>query len=381
MIFPDWVNTTWGDIASLEYGKSLRDYKDTSEGYPVYGTNGQIGWHKLPLCDHPGIIIGRKGAYRGVHYSSSPFYVIDTAFYLNPKIEFDQRWAYYCLLTYDINAMDSGSAIPSLSRDSFHQLNVIIPPLPEQRKIADILSTVDEHIAETECLIDKTKILKQGLMQRLLTQGIGHTEFKDTEIGRIPAEWDLKTIGDCVENIIGGGTPSRDIDEYYNGSIPWVTVKDLDGSFYMSDAEEHITIDAIQKSASNLIPTGSIVVATRMALGRGFINLVDIAINQDLKALIPSKVVIPEFLLYYYLFKGPYIESQGSGTTVKGIRLELLRAIFAPIPRQAEQHQITSILITIDDNIKIYQTKLDTLNRLKSGLMQQLLTGKIRVKI
>src|SRR5690606_31891927 len=104
------------------YGRALRNYSKTAGQYRVYGTNGPIGWHDEALCHHLGVIIGRKGAYRGVHYSPAPFFVIDTAFYLEPKVELDLRWAYYELLSRDINALDSGSAIPSTSRDAFYSL-------------------------------------------------------------------------------------------------------------------------------------------------------------------------------------------------------------------------------------------------------------------
>ena len=107
-----WRAALWGDLATLEYGKSLRGYASTTGPYRVFGTNGPIGWHSEPLCPYASVIIGRKGAYRGVHYSPSPFFVIDTAFYLKPKVALDTRWAYYQLLTQDINGMDSGTAIP-----------------------------------------------------------------------------------------------------------------------------------------------------------------------------------------------------------------------------------------------------------------------------
>ena len=114
-----WNLKRWGDIATLEYGKSIRDYRESSGKYRVFGTNGPIGFHDEALCNSAGIVIGRKGAYRGVHYSPEPFFVIDTAFYLKPKAALDLKWAYYELLRFDINSMDSGSAIPSTSRDDF----------------------------------------------------------------------------------------------------------------------------------------------------------------------------------------------------------------------------------------------------------------------
>jgi len=104
-----WEAQTWVDLVILEYGKSLRGYDGSAGVYPLYGTNGGIGYHSEPLCTHPGII-GRKGAYRGVHFCSEPFFVIDTAFYVEPRKPVDLRWAYYELFRRDINSMDSGSA-------------------------------------------------------------------------------------------------------------------------------------------------------------------------------------------------------------------------------------------------------------------------------
>jgi type I restriction enzyme S subunit len=141
-----WRESSWGEIVTLEYGKGLRDYRVEKGMYRVFGTNGPIGWYDRPICTHPGVVVGRKGAYRGIHYSPEPFFVIDTAFYLEPKIQIDMRWAYYCLLTYDINGMDSGSAIPSTSRDAFYRLPVSIPSLSEQRAIACILGALDDKI-------------------------------------------------------------------------------------------------------------------------------------------------------------------------------------------------------------------------------------------
>ena len=88
----NWEVKKWGNLATLEYGKGMRDYRNHAGKYPVYGTNGQIGWCDKVLCDKAGVIIGRKGAYRGVHYSKTPFYVIDTAFFLLPKIGIDIQW-------------------------------------------------------------------------------------------------------------------------------------------------------------------------------------------------------------------------------------------------------------------------------------------------
>lgn len=148
MALSGWRDCTWGDIASLRYGRALKDYKGRTGPTAVFGTNGRIGATDQPAqSPGPGVIVGRKGAYRGVHYSPGPFHVIDTAFWLEPTIELDMRWAYYELLTHDINGLDSGSAIPSTSRESFYALPVSVPPIEEQRVIAGTLALLDEKVA------------------------------------------------------------------------------------------------------------------------------------------------------------------------------------------------------------------------------------------
>lgn len=267
--------------------------------------------------------------------------------------------------------------------DDWLQYKFNLPPLPEQKKIAEILTTVDDKISSIEDRIQRTEQLKKGLMEKLLTEGIGHTEFKDTEIGRMPASWDTAEIGTIAIKIIGGGTPSRERPYFYKGSIPWLTVKDLSfNRFYIYDTMEHITNDAVQNSSANLIPKDNVIVSTRMALGKALINKVDMAINQDMKALFLNKSASKnEFFLYWYLSKSKQIEKMGSGTTVKGISLNALKGLTLPLPPIPEQKQIANILSAVDDKLDILQSKKNSYETLKKGLREQLLTGKRRVKI
>lgn len=142
----EWRTTTWGAVASLEYGKALRGYQNGSGEVRVYGTNGPVGWTSTRQAEGPGVIIGRKGAYRGVHYSPEDFWVIDTAFYLRPLEPMSLRWAYYALMNLDINSMDSGSAIPSTSRADFYALPVSVPAAAQQDAIVDVLGALDDKI-------------------------------------------------------------------------------------------------------------------------------------------------------------------------------------------------------------------------------------------
>ncbi len=234
----DWTQTTWGHLATLEYGKAIRGYQDVVAPFPVYGTNGPVGWHTEPLWDRPGVIIGRKGAYRGVHYSRKPFFVIDTAFFLKPKVRLDARWAYYQLLTVDINGMDSGSAIPSTSRDEFYKLPVSVPPFDEQVRIADVLMLFDDRID----LLRQTNVTLEDIAQALFkswfidfdpvrakaegrepdgmdaaTAALFPAEFEESALGLIPKGWTVRSLDSFATYLNGLALqkyPAESEDEY-----------------------------------------------------------------------------------------------------------------------------------------------------------------------
>ncbi|APG06966.1 hypothetical protein BKD09_01370 [Bradyrhizobium japonicum] len=175
----EWLTTRWGEIATLVYGKGLTGYEGEAGPYAVFGTNGQIGFYSRPLCEHPGIIVGRKGAYRGVHYCERPFFVIDTAFYVEPRNHpMELRWAYYELLRQRINDMDSGSAIPSTSREEVYSLAVVFPPFEIQQSFVKLLRPswdVQEHnLAEARTLA----ALRDALLPKLMS---GEIRIRDAE--------------------------------------------------------------------------------------------------------------------------------------------------------------------------------------------------------
>ena len=219
----EWCKCDWGDIVTLMYGKALSGYKGTPGKYPVYGTNGPIGWHDDFLCSHPGVIVGRKGAYRGIHFSQKPFFVIDTAFYIEPKCELDLRWVYYKLLTYDINAMDSGSAIPSTSRDSFCRLPVTVPPIQEQRTIAAVLSVLDDKIELNRQMNKTLEEMAQAIFKEWFVDFGPFRDggMQDSELGPIPVGWSVGTLGELSTLSTENCTPAKSPDKtYWHYSIP-----------------------------------------------------------------------------------------------------------------------------------------------------------------
>lgn len=156
----------------------------------------------------------------------------------------------------------------------------------------------------------------------------------------------FSSLGDLVV-IKGGGTPSRDNPSFWRGPIPWATVKDLTTPV-LSKTQESITFAAVKSSATNVIPAGAIITATRMGLGKAAINTIDVAINQDLKALQPKSSLDSRYLLHFLLSKASHIEAMGKGATVKGILLDDLKQLQIPLPPLTEQKRIAAILDKAD---------------------------------
>ncbi|MEG5266491.1 restriction endonuclease subunit S [Pseudomonas sp. JDS28PS106] len=160
--------------------------------------------------------------------------------------------------------------------------------------------------------------------------------------------WSAQMLGELVD-VKGGGTPSKSVLEFWGGTIPWASVKDFKGGI-LERTEDYITELAVSGSSTNVIPAGSIIVPTRMALGKVAINAVDMAINQDLKAL---QIRDQSRLLAHYLFrflesKAQFLEEQGKGATVKGITLDVLKGLEIPLPPLPEQKRIAAILDKAD---------------------------------
>lgn len=185
---------------------------------------------------------------------------------------------------------------------------------------------------------------------------------------------DLAPLAEFVSRVAGGGTPTRSSPSNWSGPIPWASVKDLvQDRLFLEDTEEHISARALHESASSLIPAGIPVMCTRMAVGRVAIPTVDIAINQDLKALFPAEDVDARYLLQGISFLQPRLEAVATGSTVKGLQIRELLAFRLYKPSISEQRRIAGILDTLDNQIRSSERVLAKLRATRRGLANQLL--------
>jgi type I restriction enzyme S subunit len=233
----EWRASTWGEEISLEYGKALRSYDEAQGRYRVFGSNGPIGWTSEPLAPGPGVVLGRKGAYRGVQYSPEPFFVIDIAYYVLPKGVHDMRWLYYAIKHYKLGEVDDGSPIPSTTRAAVYILDLDLPPTDEQRAIAHILGTLDDKIELNRRMNETLEAMARALFKswfvdfdpvRAKAEGrdpglpkpladLFPDTFEDSELGEIPKGWEVKKLGDLMELAYGKALKAED---RHDGNVP-----------------------------------------------------------------------------------------------------------------------------------------------------------------
>ena len=239
----EWEVTKFEKIIKLEYGFGLTANERKGNEFPVYGSGGISGYHSQYKVDAPGIIVARKGSLGKVHYSEKDFWPIDTVFYISKKeTEQDLCFLYYLLQNLHLEKLQIVTSLPGISRNDVYGLRIFKPPLPEQKQISSILSNVDDTLQKTNQIIEQTQRLKKGMMQKLLTRGIGHTKFKKVKwlYGKyveIPEEWDVVKIGQICESIVSG----RNRPKKFVGDIPWITLPDID-SMYVRESKSGLQV-------------------------------------------------------------------------------------------------------------------------------------------
>lgn len=283
----------------------------------------------------------------------------------------------------------------TLNKQKISKITFFLPTsLPEQRKIARILSNIDAVIEKTEAAIAKYKAIKQGMMADLFTRGIDlatgklrpHFEdapemYKPTEFGWVPKEWAVVRIGDSCANFINGGTPSTKNADNWTGTIPWITGADFLDTFEIGPIRRFITIDAIKNSSTHVIKSGNILLVTRTGVGKLAIAPFDIAISQDITGIILNDTMYTVGFFYFYLqLLVEEFKKMNQGTSINGIVRNDLENTLIIQPNIEEQEKIAQRLFHIDKMIAVETSTLHKNNLLKQALMSDLLTGKVRVK-
>ncbi|MDW1744841.1 MULTISPECIES: restriction endonuclease subunit S [Vibrio] len=290
-------------------------------------------------------------------------------------------------LSQIITSSARANGLLNITAKDFFDLELLVPPLPEQKKIAAILTSVDDVIEKTQAQIDKLKDLKTGMMQELLTRGVGvdgkpHTEFKDSSVGKIPKGWDCCLL-DKVAKRGSGHTPDKKKPEYWNDGVKWVSLTDsskLD-KLYISDTAKKISQLGIENSSATLHPKGTVVMARDAGVGKSAIMTSSMAVSQHFMAWVCGEKLDNYFLYYLLQHWKPQFEAIAMGSTIKTIGLPYFKKLQIPVPSIEEQRVISGALKSVDNKMFALERKHKQLTSTKKALMQDLLTGKVRVKV
>jgi type I restriction enzyme S subunit len=357
--------------------------------YPYYGANGVQGYVDSFIFDCESVLLAEDGGYFDefqtrpiAQLASGRYWVNNHAHVLRANNRATTKWIFYALVHKDIQKFINGGTRAKLNQSDLKEIEIPIPPLKEQKKITSILSSVDEVIENTQAQIAKLEDLKKATMNELLTKGIGHTEFKETEIGRIPKSWSIEKLDDIA--LRGSGhTPSKQYSEYWNGGIKWVSLSDsryLDNR-HINKTTKEISELGIQNSSAVLHKKGTVILSRDAGVGKSAILGCDMAVSQHFITWYCKEDLHNLYLYYYLQCEKPVFEAIAMGSTIPTIGLYYFKKMIVPFPTKDEQIKISSILNSHDSQIESTNNKLTKLIALKKSLMQELLTGKVRVKV
>lgn len=268
-----------------------------------------------------------------------------------------------------LNRLGQGDSVVHIYKSILESVKIPVPPLAEQEKIAEILSLWDKAIEHTKELIAYKEKQKKGLMQNLLTGKKRLHGFNDKWKTYIVKELGL---------VITGKTPNTEKNEYYGDEFLFITPTDIHYK-YTTKTERNLSKSGLNKS--KLIPKNSVLITCIASIGKNTINKSDCAINQQINAIVPNNNFYYEYIYYYMTFNSPYLLKFAGKSATSIINKTTFEEIDVTIPPLDEQKAIADILCKADEEIELLNKQLDLYTEQKKGLMQNLLTGKVRVKV
>jgi type I restriction enzyme S subunit len=291
-----------------------------------------------------------------------------------------------------INAQTGSTTVKHLATRDIASISSKLPPIKEQQKIAEILTSVDEVIENTQSQINKLEDLKKATMNELLTKGIGHTEFKETEIGRIPESWEIYKLEDLTlgrYGIVDGPFGSNLKTEHYRPQgIPVIQSGFVTSFEFKANSYVYIDQEKFNEQIRSSVSPNDIVMA-KIGANAGTSAIVPsnhkigILAGNSLKITVDTRKSLTRFIHHYLKWSSQTgrIHTLLTVTAQPAISLTALRQLLIPVPPLKEQQKIDKLMVELYGVSKGLRNKLDTMLSLKNGLMQDLLTGKVRVTV
>lgn len=369
----NWEVKKLGAVFDIGNG---RDYKHLNTGkIPVYGTGGLMTYVNEYLYDGETVCIGRKGTINMPQYHNGKIWTVDTLFYTYNFRKTDVKFLYYLTQRIDWNSYNTATGVPSLTSQNISNILVSFPPLHEQHRIASALTSIDNLISSLGKQIEKKKNIKQGAMQQLLT---GRTRLKG-----FSEPWVKRKLGDNA-TIQRGGSP-RPIEAYLTTNrdgINWIKIGDVrPNDKFIRHTAEKIIPEGI--SHSRQVYKGDFILSNSMSFGRPYILDIDGCIHDGWLVIKDYSNTYDMDFLYYILSSDTVFEqyiAMAAGSSVKNLNKEKVANVILFAPQSlAEQRAIATILTKMDNEITALEAQRAKYEAIKQGMMQQLLTGKLRL--
>ncbi|NWO16720.1 MAG: restriction endonuclease subunit S [Corynebacterium sp.] len=360
-----WNDVRLDEVVELQRGHDLPLKARLEGNVPVLGSNGVVGYHNQPKYPGPGVTIGRSGVIGGATFTDGPYWPLNTCLFVRDFKGNDPRWVYYRLKSIDFTAMDSGSAQPSLNRNYIASYPVSLPPISEQRAIAEALGALDDKIAANNKLARLTNDLADSVFRQAL----------------LKAEFSNETFAD-ISRVSGGGTPSTKQPEYWNGDVLWATPTDVSALMapYLEGTSRTITEEGLNACASELYPAGTILMTSRATIGSFALTQFPTAVNQGFIVVQPTDKNLRYWIFHEMRSRVAEFTAFANGATF----LELSRGNFKNFRvRQAPYDVMVKFNETAGSLHKLGRAALvenQTLSSVRDTLLPQLMSGKIRVR-
>jgi len=400
----DWQVKDIGEALTIKHGKDQKQVESAHGQYPIFGTGGQMGWANDFLYNRPSVLIGRKGSINKPRYINVPFWTVDTLFYSQVHNGYDEKFMFYKFCLIDWMNYNEASGVPSLNASTISNVKISVPEKQEQTAIATALSDVDDLIQSLEKLIAKKEAIKTGTMQQLLTGKARLPEFatrddgsakgfKQTELGWIPEDWEVFEFGSLINYI--KGCPFKSADYQHTG-VRIIRVSDTSFTDIKDNNPIYISDSKAKLYKPWKLQKGDLIISTVGSKPPMYDSLVGKAIKVTSKhdgSLLNQNALrvraksdtdgIQSLLLSHFRTERyiDFIEKIYRGNANQAsITLQSLFEFKVPLPNsKKEQTAIATTLSDMDAEIQTLQQRLEKTKDIKQGMMQQLLTGKVRL--
>ncbi len=290
------------------------------------------------------------------------------------KLKFDENIVSKTFLNYilerdveKIMSQRTGGTMVHITKSAMENRELFFPSLPEQKKIASFLSTIDDIITTTEAELTAWQERKKGVMQKIFNREV---RFKADDGSEFP-EWEEKRLGEVCD-IVGGGTPDTEKAEYWGGDVNWFTPSEIGETKYVVKSNRQISKLGLLKSSAKLLPQGTILLTSRATLGEMAIVKQECCTNQGFQSLIVKQECLNEFIYYYQPIIKRYCEKHASGSTFLEISKKEISGCKLGVPSLPEQQKIADCLSSLDDAINQIKAELSAWKEFKKGLLQQM---------